>query len=300
MDRRSMTERDYRTASGIEVHRLQPAIGAVLAGIDCAEPITPVLAEELRAALTAHGVIFLTGQQHIGFEHHLALAEVVGTPVNDGPDPARPMITPIAAKAGRREGTAAYWHADGCYLPVPPAVSILRAIDPCTFGGDTCFSSAVAAYDGLPEDMRKRIDGLRFRSCLAERMPKNNDTFGSAAKWEELRAKYPPVLQPCVSVHPDSGARALYVNRVWSLSIEGIDEAEGEALIDRLCLEHGRPEYMARWQWQPGAIAIWDNRLVMHYGVPDQTTDRYLERITVQGGPMLSIEDWESQGRKAA
>jgi taurine dioxygenase len=103
-----------------------------------------------------------------------------------------------------------------------------------------------------------------------------------------------------VVVHPVTGARSLYANWTWSISIDGLPEAESKALIEKLTLEYMRPEYQMRWTWSQGDIAIWDNRLVMHYGVPDQTTDRYLERITVQGGPMLSIEDWESQGRKAA
>ena len=74
-----------------------------------------------------------------------------------------------------------------------------------------------------------------------------------------------------------------------------MDDAEGLPLIERLASEFHRPEYQMRWSWEKGAIAIWDNRLVQHYGVPDQTTDRSLERITVQGGPVLSIADWQAQ-----
>jgi hypothetical protein len=37
-----------------------------------------------------------------------------------------------------------------------------------------------------------------------------------------------------------------------------------------------------------------------HYGVPDQQTDRYLERIAVHNGPMLSIADWEARSKVAA
>lgn len=288
-------EREYRTASGLGVHRLQPAIGAVVSGIDLAAPIAAHVADDLRATLYAHGVIFLRGQGHIGFAEHLEFSRIFGEPIEDGPDPARSMITPVRSKAGSREGTASNWHTDGCYLPVPAAVSILRAIEPCTFGGDTCYASAVAAYAGLPDDLKQEIADLRFRSSLAERMPKNTNSFGSAEKWEELRAKYPTVWQPVVNVHPVTGVRALYANEVWSLGIEGMADAAGLALIKRLAEEYARPEYQVRWQWEPGALAIWDNRLVMHYGVPDQTTDRYLERISVKGSPILSIADWEAQ-----
>ncbi len=279
--------RDYVLPGGLAVSRIQPAIGARLSGIDLAQPITQALAEGLRAALYDHGVIFLTGQAHIGFAEHLALAEVFGNPILDGPDPERPHITPVRAQAGSREGTASTWHSDGCYMASPPAVSVLRAIEPCQFGGDTCYSSATAAYAGLSGDDKALIAPLRFRSSLAERMPKDYAHFGSAEKWDELNARYPPVFQPLVVVHPVTGARALYCNTTWSLSIEGMDESEGDALIKRLAAEFVRPEYQMRWTWEEGAIAIWDNRLVQHYGVPDQTCDRYLERITVEGGPML-------------
>ncbi|MGE3690296.1 MAG: TauD/TfdA dioxygenase family protein [Novosphingobium sp.] len=294
--------RQYTLPGGLTVTRTQPAIGAVVSGVDLAQPLSEAHAADLRAALFAHGVIFLQEQGHIGFDEHLELARAYGTPITDGPDPERPMITPVKAAAFKREGTASSWHSDGCYMASPPSVSILRAIEPCSFGGDTLWASGVAAYAGLPDDMREQVDGLTFYTCLAERMPKDNDSFGTSEKWNQLRAAYPPIHQPVVVVHPVTGARSLYANSTWSISIDGLEEAESRALIDRLTLEYMRPEYQTRWNWSKGDIAIWDNRIVLHYGVPDQTTDRYLERITVQGGPMLSIADWESKqaGRKAA
>ncbi|MCX7864646.1 MAG: TauD/TfdA family dioxygenase [Novosphingobium sp.] len=77
--------------------------------------------------------------------------------------------------------------------------------------------------------------------------------------------------------------------------------ARGQGLLHLAGLadEFLRPEYQCRWQWSKGDVAIWDNRLVQHYGVPDHTTDRYLERITVSGGPVISIAEWEAQQRSA-
>lgn len=293
-------QRSYELPGGLRVDRLQPNIGAVISGIEIASGINPDQAESLRNALYAHGVIFLRGQQAMEFGNHLALAEVFGMPICDGPDPDRPQITPVTGKAGSREGTASSWHSDGCYTPEPPVASILRAIDPCTFGGDTCWSSAVAAYEALDEEVQAEIRDMRFMSSLAARMPKNYNHFGSGDKWDELQEKYPPVTQPAVSCHPVTGARALYVNRTWSVEIVGMDEAESQATIARLADELTRPEYQTRWQWAKGDVAIWDNRLVQHYGVPDHTTDRYLERITVSGGPVLSIADWEAHAATAA
>ena len=171
--------RNYTLPGGLAVARTQPAVGAVVSGIDLAQPLSQAHAADLRAALFAHGVIFLQGQGHIGFDEHLALAGAFGEAITDGPDPDRPMITPVKAKAFQREGTASSWHSDGCYMASPPSVSVLRALEPCTFGGDTLFASGVAAYAGLPDELREQVDALRFYTCLAERMPKDNDSFGS-------------------------------------------------------------------------------------------------------------------------
>jgi taurine dioxygenase len=291
--------REYALPGGVMVTRTQPACGAVLSGVDLAR-IGEEQAESIRRALFAHGVIFFTGQGHMTFDDHLALAGIFGEPVCDGPDPQRPQITPVRSRAGSREGTASTWHIDGCYQQVPTSVSVLRAIEPCLFGGDTCFSSTVAAYAGLPDDLKAEIDGLRYNSSLAARMPRDHQGFGTADKWNQLREQYPPVTQPVVIVHPVTGARALYANSSWTIDIVGKSEEDSAALIARLLAEIPRPEYQTRWQWQHGAVAIWDNRLVQHYGVPDQQSDRYMERIAVRNGPMLSIADWEARRQAAA
>lgn len=299
MERILQNAREYVLPSGVAVTRTQPACGAVLSGVDLAR-LDEEQAESIRRALFAHGVIFFTGQGHMTFDDHLALAKIFGEPICDGPDPQRPQITPVRSRAGSREGTASHWHIDGCYQQLPTSVSVLRAIDPCPFGGDTCFSSTVAAYAGLPDELKAEIADLRYYSCLADRMPKDNDSFGTSEKWNQLREQYPPVTQPVVIVHPVTGARALYANSSWTINIVGKSAEESDALIARLLAEIPRPEYQTRWQWQEGELAIWDNRLVQHYGVPDQQTDRYLERIAVHNGPMLSIADWEARQKAAA
>jgi taurine dioxygenase len=291
--------REYTLPGGIAVRRTQPACGAELAGIDLAE-IGEEQAESIRRALFAHGVIFFRGQGHLTFDQHLALAQIFGTPVRDGPDPQRPQITPVRSRAGSREGTASHWHVDGCYQQNATSVSVLRAISPSDFGGDTCFSSSVAAYAGLPDELKAEIDGLRYYTCLADRMPRDNASFGTSDKWNTLREQYPPVTPPVVIVHPVTGARALYVNSSWTIRIEDRSPEDSAALLARLLAEIPRPEYQTRWQWEQGAIAIWDNRLVHHYGVPDQQSDRYMERIAVHNGPILSIADWEARRQEAA
>ena len=178
--------REYVLPGGISVRRTQPACGAEVSGIDLAK-ISEEQAESIRRALFAHGVIFFRGQGHLNFDQHLALAEVFGTPVSaTDPIPNGRRSRRCALKAGSREGTASHWHIDGCYqqdgnIGFGPA----RDQSQATFGGDTCFSSSVAAYAGLPEELKAEIDSLRYYSCLADRMPRDNSSFGSIRQVEQ-------------------------------------------------------------------------------------------------------------------
>ena len=291
-------DRVYQLSGGVTVSRMQPAIGAVVSGIDLHQGFTDEHAESIRQALYSHGVIVLRGQEAMGYEDHVAFAGIFGALICEGHIPERPEVQPISGKVGSKEGIACYWHSDGVYKPEPEVASILRAIEPCSFGGDTCWSSGVAAYANLADDMKEQLRELRFNSSLTARMPRDYDQFGNSDSWNRLREKYPPVTQPAVSVHPVTGTRAIYVNQSWTIDIVGMDETQSEALIALLTAEIRRPECQCRWQWSQGDIAIWDNRLVQHYGVPDHTADRYLERITVSGGPVLSIADWEARQEK--
>ena len=108
------------------------------------------------------------------------------------------------------------------------------------------------------------------------------------------RVTAPELGQHYLALHRGKGVTVLTETGLTSVA------AAGDALIKRLAAEFLRPEYQMRWTWEAGAIAIWDNRLVQHYGVPDQTGDRYLERITVEGGPMLGLADWEAREGVAA
>src|SRR5205823_5319352 len=156
------------------------------------------------------------------------------------------------ALAGRKDQSASRWHSDGCYMAVPPAFTILKAVDVKPFGGDTCFSSGVAAYEGLSADMKTRVAKLRYVSDMTLMLRRAGDrslAFGSEAKWRELENQYPPVEQPVVRVHPETGKPVLYVNDAHSFSIVGMAEAEGRELLRTLTDEFKRPEYQVRWSW---------------------------------------------------
>ena len=244
----------------------------------------------------AHGMIGLRNQ-HITQERHIELGEAFGEVVRDHGDPTRSEIQTIKAAAGAKDQSASRWHSDGCYMATPPAFTILRSVDVTPFGGDTCFSSAVAAYEGLSEEMKERIADLRYTADMTymlRRAGQRTLAFGSEEKWRTLEKKYPMVEQPVVRVHPETGKPVLYVNDAQSIDIVGMEQAEGRELLRTLTDEFRRPEYQARWSWENDAIVIWDNRAVQHYGVPDQQFDRRMERITVIGTRPIGLQEWQA------
>jgi taurine dioxygenase len=297
-------DEEYSTPQGLTVRRLQPAIGALISGADLRRPLSQPVFQDVKSALLAHGVIFFRDQD-ISYERHVALGEMFGELVRDhGSNPERPEILPVKSAAGAKDQSQDRWHSDGCYMAIPPAVSILRAIQAHSFGGDTCFASGVAAYAGLSDEMKARIADLRFESDMAQllrRGAKRALAVGAEEMWRELERKYPAVDHPVVRAHPETGQPVLFISENQATGIVGMEKAEGRELIRTLADEIKRPEYQLRWNWRPHSIAIWDNRAVQHYAVPDPQLDRYMERVTVvSGGRPLGLKEWELAGGKPA
>lgn len=287
----------YRTSTGMTVKIIQPCVGGEISGVDLSRPLDAAQGKDIKDALFRHGVIFFRDQQ-LDYPRHVALAEFFGTPIKDGPMPDRPEVIPVKSDGGAKDQTANKWHADLCYQSTPPSVSILRSIMIPKLGGDTLWASAVAAYDGLSDEMKQRIAGLRYQTDIA--FATKRAALSSRDRYEALRKKYPPCDHPVVTVHPETGDKTLYVNEAYTMGIVGMEGPEEAELIRELSSEFKRPEYQMRWKWTPNAVAIWDNRLVQHYAVANQAGDRYLERVTVEGGPTISIADWEARQKLVA
>jgi len=287
----------YASPTGLQITRLQPTVGAEISGIDLTKEIPAAAARDIRDALFAHGVIFFRNQA-IGYEQHLAFAKVFGDPIPDGEDPKKPEVLVVKARGGAKDESANKWHSDGCYTPIPPAISILRSVKVPAFGGDTCFSSATAAYEDLTDEMKTCLAPLKYSSSGAFLFKGKKPRFFSQEEWDDRIRRYPEVFHPVVRVHPETGARALYVNEAQSDYIVGMQNDGGRGLLKYLTDLFKQPEYQVRWRWEPNAIAVWNNRAVQHYGVPNQPTDRHLERIMVAGTTPLGIAEWEAATAK--
>ena len=150
-------------------------------------------------------------------------------------------------------------------------------------GGDTCFASMYAAYEGLSPAMREFVDGLTAVHDITKPLKKAIRDGHSTMDLAETQKKFPPVEHKVAVTHPETGRKALFVNRNSTTHIMGLSERENEVLLPFL-LDHIRsPEFQCRLHWEEGTVAFWDNRSVEHYAVADYVERRIMHRCTIAG-----------------
>lgn len=268
----------------ITVTPVQPLIGATIEGVQVAQATEEdILA--IRAALLQYKVIFFRDQT-MSRPEHVALGRRFGDlevhPLSAHPDHPEMLvlISEGEAETGMLAPAADYWHTDTTFRDTPSAASILYGYKIPPLGGDTLWCNTVAVYEGLPDELKHHIDGLEAVHNGLVSFARHLPTPESQAAFLD---RHPPQVHPVVTVHPETGEKAIYVNSGFTTHIVGMSEAESRDLLTRLFDEVKRPEYQVRFRWQPGSIAFWDNRSTQHYGVADYKGHRHLERVTVLG-----------------
>lgn len=276
---------------GIQIDPLTVNIGAEISGVDLDLPLSFEQGAVLRDAWLRFKVVFFRDQD-ISHESHIRLGylfgdELEGHPVFPHVD-GHPLILRLQGVEGVTLTADTFqpfqainkWHTDVTFRETPSIASLLRGRVIPPVGGDTLWADTAAAYAGLPQDVKDRIDGLYAEHDIIR-------SFGGRVtpeKKAELNATYPPQRHPVVRIHPETGEKVLYVNHVFTTRILEIDEDESAALLNLLFDRIKVPEYQVRFRWTPNAIAIWDNRSTQHYGAGDYwPAHRVLERVTVSG-----------------
>lgn len=264
---------------------LAPAVGAVLRGVDLRR-LTPALLARLRRAWLAAGVVVIPGQT-LDAEAFVALARALGEPM-DYPFlrglPDHPQITEVIKLEHERINFGGVWHSDTTYLARPPMATLLLARETPPVGGDTLFASQAAAFEALPEDLKRQLMRLRAvnSSAKAEVSRTREDRLRDSA-----RAEAPESLEavhPVVRRHPETGRLALFVNPAHTVRFEGMGEEESAPMLERLFAHQVSPEFTCRVAWAPGTLGIWDNRQVLHFPVNDYHGHRrVMHRITLAG-----------------
>jgi taurine dioxygenase len=180
------------------------------------------------------------------------------------------------------------WHTDTSYLQRPSRCSLLHAQEvPCRDGqvlGDTLFANTIAAYEALPDRMKRRLDGFNAIHRYSERKRIANSPRPKLTK-AQLEAT-PDVAHPIVRTHPATGRKALYVTEGECIGIEGMPDEDGRPLIAALHAHCLRPEFQYRHKWRVGDLLMWDNATAMHLAICDYRLPerRLMYRTTVIGG----------------
>ncbi|MEM9682918.1 MAG: TauD/TfdA family dioxygenase [Pseudomonadota bacterium] len=269
-------------------------LGADIVGTDISAGLGRDGFAKIEAAFDAHSVVCLrdqslTEQQYLDFARRFGEVEVIF--LNHYAHPSFPEIMLVSniKEEGRDIGHAdagRVWHTDMSYTATPPRATLLYALEvPVEAGkvlGDTLFASATAAYDDLPDPLKKRLQGLRAIHRVSGRRKKT----GTGAQDNPLRDRQPDVIHPVVRTHPVTGRQALYVSEGECVGILGMEDAEAKPLLDDLARRIIRADYQYRHRWRKGDVLIWDNAAVQHLAVHDYEWPRHrrlMHRITVGG-----------------
>ncbi len=268
------------------VHRVAGALGAEVRGIDLRQPLSAQAAAALRQAWLEHLVLFFRDQP-LDPAEFLAFArcfgEVIEYPFVKGL-PEHPHIIPVVKLEHERVNFGGIWHSDTTYLEEPPMASMLVAREIPPFGGDTLFANMYLAYETLSPGMRTMIDGLVAisSSAKADVTKTREDRMKTDAR-DDARREY-LAEHPVVRTHPETGRKALFVNVAHTVRFKNMTEAESRPLLEFLFQHQILPEFTCRFAWQPGSIAMWDNRCAQHNPVNDyHGYRRVMHRVTLAG-----------------
>jgi taurine dioxygenase len=270
----------YRT---IEIELIAGALGAEIRGVDLSRELPGETLAELRAAWLEHLVIFFRDQKmepaaFLAFARHFGeIAEYAA--LKGLPD--YPLITPVIKLEHETTNFAGAWHSDTAYLEEPPMASMLIAREVPPAGGDTLFANMYLAYERLSPGMKKLLDGLYAvnSSARGDASRTREDRLAATANRAVLLAEH-----PVVRTHPETGRKALYVNWGHTQKLRDFTDQESAPILAFLFEHLTRPEFTCRFRWQPGSLALWDNRCTQHNPINDYDGyRRVMHRLTIKG-----------------
>ena len=274
------------------------ALGAEITGVDLSQHIDDATFNLIVDLWHQYEVVYFRGQQltpaqHVAFSRRFGELEL-----HVRKDCCRPgyhelfVVSNIVVdgKPIGSQDAGLFWHSDLCYLQVPSRGSLFYALEvphdeQGRALGDTKFASATAAYDALPEDIKKKIEGRKAVQSYKKGYYRERNAGPRKPLTPEQEARTPDVEHPIVRTHPYTGKKCLFINEGYTASIVGMDRTEGDALLRQLIEHATRADFVYRHQWQVGDFLLWDNCLVQHQAVSDYRLPlrRHMERTTLTG-----------------
>lgn len=280
----------------IRVNPLSDNMAAEILGVDLAKPLDDASFAQIEKAFHDHQVIAIRGQKispenQVVFTRRFGEVEPHNTTEFVIPDTPQVLVLSNDMRDGKPVGVidaGDFWHSDSSHRKVPSKATILHSLKNPSTGGDTQFANMYRAYETLPADVKRRIDGLQGIHAASKlknkRVSVSKDRPG-ATDFYASRLGRPDVTHPIVMVHPATGRKALYISPRFTIGIEGIAEAEADELLDLLFDHQLKMDFQYHHKWQENDVVMWDNRCLLHkagggYEYPDI---RLLHKTVVAG-----------------
>ncbi|GAA4874943.1 taurine dioxygenase [Saccharopolyspora cebuensis] len=250
----------------LDVRPISGALGAEVRGIALADVDDGSFAQ-INKLLLDHLVLFFPDAAGLDPAAHEAFGRRFGPLEVHQFLPKLPGHDEIVVLDSDQGAKADVWHTDVTFSPSPPIASVLQIVQCPEVGGDTMWSNQYLAYEALSAPIRELVDGLTAIHL-----------FEHPAGSYRSEAEH-----PVVRVHPETGRRSLYVNRMFTRRIPQLTAEESAALLNHLFAVSESPQRVCRYRWVEGAVAVWDNRATQHYAVNDYSGHRVGRRVTVLG-----------------
>lgn len=277
----------------MQVTKVKEHIGAIVTGIDLAKPIDAATQKKLYDAVVENVVLVIRGQAHLTPAQVQAAGELFGELMEDQNRrylvEGFPLISVLdnffkdsqgnQAKVGKN----ATWHTDHTNQERPPKFTMLYAIAVPDKGGATSVCNSRAAYEAMPEDLKKKITGMKTENTLissARFKIANPDILR-----DQMESKIPPMVHPLVRTHPESGTKAVWFHKSKTERIIGMTPEETQDFLQELTDMVTQPQFCYAHEYQKGDLLIIDDRQSLHKAGHDfdQSQHRRLYRMLVRG-----------------
>jgi taurine dioxygenase len=267
----------------LETRALSSALGAEILGLDLRSPLPDDVYGLIVAQWHASLVILLRNQKlaeddQIRFGEHFGPPSIGHIPTLEK-RPGLALVTNVREDGkliGILPDGEMHFHSDQCYREKPSTGTMLYAIEVPSSGGNTLFGNMYMAYDALPDEIKRRISGLKALNVY--------DYNASPTLRGRVASDAPQFTHPMVRTHPATKRKALYVNRLMTSEIQGLPAAESQALLAMLFDHIERPEFIYEHVWRSGDLLLWDNRCTVHARTDfDPNERRLLRRMTLNG-----------------
>ena len=280
-------------AQAIKIDKVKEHIGAIVTGIDLARPMDNATRKALYDAVVDNVVLVIRGQEHLTPAQLQAAAEMFGELMED--QNRRYLVDgfPLISVLDNRHldskgqpakvGANATWHTDHTNQELPPKFTMLYAVAVPDKGGGTSVCNARVAYEALPDDLKRRIEGAKTENTLisSARMATANPDIVKA----QLESTKPPTVHPLVRTHPETGTKAVWFHKAKTETVTGMSPQETQDFLQDLTERITQPRFCYTHEYQTGDLLIIDDRASLHKAGfdYDHSQHRRLYRMLVRG-----------------